>query len=96
MTLQEDLDILTKANKDLYEAASRLHKKATDRIETLEKGLTEIKDVATVSDGAEFYAHVADTTLGFDLEKRKEAKSTLDDLMSLTYGEHVWSGDDKG
>ena len=46
MTLQEDLDKLVEANKSLYQAASKLHKKAADRIDTLEKGLVEIKEVA--------------------------------------------------
>ena len=95
MTLQEDLDKLIAANKELYQAATKLHEKASERISSLENGLLEIKQVATVSEGAEFYAHVADTALGFDAEKRKEAKAKLDDLMSLTYGEHVWAGNDK-
>jgi|TARA_R110000744_G_scaffold242266_1_gene359420 hypothetical protein len=96
MTLQEDLDKLVEANKSLYQAASKLHKKAADRIDTLEKGLVEIKEVAHISEGAEFYAQLADKTLGYDAEKRKKAETNLEDLMALTYGEHVWTDDDKG
>ena len=95
MTLQQDLDKLIEANNNLYQEATKLHKKAAERIASLEEGLTEIKQVADVSEGAEFYAHVADKALGFDAKKREEARNTLNDLMSLTYGEHVWSGNDE-
>ena len=80
------MDKLVEANKSLYQAASKLHKKAADRIDTLEKGLVEIKEVAHISEGA----------LGYDAEKRKKAETNLEDLMALTYGEHVWTDDDKG
>jgi|TARA_R110000803_G_scaffold25331_2_gene60546 hypothetical protein len=65
-----------------------------ERIKSLEEGLHQIKEVALASEGAQFYANLADVTLGFDKAKREEAKVTFSDLSSLTYGEHVWKGDD--
>ena len=73
-----------------------MHSKIVERINSLEEGLKEIKQVASVSEGAEFYEKMADDTLGFDADKRNEAKANVDNLMSLTYGEHVWTGEDSG
>jgi len=94
MSLQDELKALIKCNDQLHEVATNLHRKAVERIEALEEGLTEIKKVASISEGTEFYAHLADTTLGFNSEKRKKAKDSMENLVSLTYGEHVWSDDD--
>ena len=96
MNIQEEIKTLSKCNDELHAAANSLHSKIVERINSLDEGLKEIKQVASVSEGAEFYEKMADDTLGFDADKRNEAKANVDNLMSLTYGEHVWTGEDSG
>ena len=49
MNIQEEIKTLSKCNDELHAAANSLHSKIVERINSLEEGLKEIKQVASVS-----------------------------------------------